>query len=118
MIRFLSLVVILIFSPTLAAVNLERLSFDELAKRSDLVLIGKAYKFEGAGVVRFAVVNVTTSLKGAENIKSVRVAIRSGFAEADPDCCEKSKPYLFFLQKNPDGSYSSANGPFGIVAIK
>jgi hypothetical protein len=116
--RLVAFFLLFLVSSQISAVEWQRLSFDEMVKRSDLVFVGKATRVEGTAFFAYADVRVFTPLKGDRTLTSVRVAIRAGIAEGDPDCCKKRKSYVFFLVKGDDGTYHSANGPFGVVELK
>jgi hypothetical protein len=68
------------------------------------------------GLEHIAMVRIDTLLKGnAES--SVALIYGTGMYENDPLCCEKGATYLFFLQRNRRGLFTSINGPRGVYRI-
>ena len=93
----------------------KRLSFDELATQSDVVLVARVSLLSQDGVR--AEIDPIEVLKGDPKMKRLTVVLRPGKGEADDRCCRKYREYLFFLRKLDNGDYQSTNGRFGFIDV-
>jgi hypothetical protein len=95
-------------------------SLEKKTRLSDIVVIGQVVSIHqepGAGApLEYAHIQVDKVLKGSA-LKSVDILSKGSIAEADPECCEVGRVYLFFLVKEQKNIFESVNGRFGIYAI-
>jgi hypothetical protein len=105
-------------------------SFDEKAKASDVVLVGRILerdiKFEGYPNTRAVSVQVETVFLERPGGRGISVGEKITFVHSfgspeqdDDTCCESGKTYLFFLKRaeGPAHGYLSANGAFGAYRL-
>ena len=99
--------------------SIDRKSFEFNVKVADVVAIGFVYGHtdDKSLGVKYARVEVEKLLKGVAT-KEILFISRSRLSELDPDCCEIGKRYLFLLEKLPNGSFRSVNGPYGTYRIE
>ncbi|MGH8086822.1 MAG: hypothetical protein ACREPC_01005 [Stenotrophomonas sp.] len=88
---------------------------------SDLVITGVVSQTLACGAVEVGECSVTSVtakivvhdvLKGVAP-KEILFRCRESIAEFSPRACEIGKKYLLFLQKDGNGIFHSANGPYG-----
>ncbi|MDF3202963.1 hypothetical protein P3C29_30180 [Pseudomonas sp. 1912-s] len=99
--------------------NLRQFPLEEKVKSSELVIVGtitKVIKNSQDFGYDLAVVSPTIVLKGVPP-KEIKVTFNGTIPEAQPDCCEIGKRYLFFVSKNPSGDYYPVNGPYGTYKL-
>ena len=102
------------------AYNESDISLDEKVSRSDAVFVAQVIALDKSKLqsdgTEYSLAKIELVLKGSVS-GHVRVVSRSLFSELNPDCCDVGKRYLFFVKTQPDGSYLSANGRYGIYEL-
>ncbi|MBU4305274.1 MAG: hypothetical protein KJ893_06620 [Candidatus Omnitrophica bacterium] len=104
-----SILIIIMFTSTLNASSISRLSLSDLEKKSDLIVIAIVEKVEANGDLDTVDIRISSILKGAikeKNIK-LRLQVRGGLKEWDP-ILTKGQAGVFFLKKSIIGEYRLA----------
>lgn len=99
--------------------ELKKQSLEEKVSKSELVFIGTVTK-----TIRnpqdfgydLALITPVEILKGSP-AQEIRVTFNGSIPEAQPNCCNIGKLYLFFVSKNPKGDYYPVNGRYGIYPL-
>jgi hypothetical protein len=116
----LAIFVLTLFSSLGLAYSLKKKSIETIFNESELVIVGKAVTktnettdFANA----YFTVKVKAVVKG-KTVKQVDVWTDLVVSEMKVNCCSIGSDYVFFLIKLNDGRYMSANGRYGVFAIK
>jgi hypothetical protein len=68
------------------------------------------------GMEHIATIRIDTLLKGSP-VSNIALVYGTNVYELDPLCCEIGVTYLFFLQRDERGLFTSINGPRGVYRI-
>jgi hypothetical protein len=111
--RIFVLALALVLGGAAAAAPAERMPFEDMVKRSDVVMFAQI-ALVSSDETR-AEVEPVSMLKGDQGLKKIVVRLRPG--KNEDDCCRKYRKYLMFLRKLDNGEYESANGKFGFIDV-
>lgn len=115
---------LLVACPASASV-VANLSFEELVKRSDVVVIATKISSEWrrfrlhndiARDLEVITLQVKNPLKGDVE-SSIKFLPKNGVYELDVDCCKAGKNYIFLLRTADGIHFESVNGKYGVIEI-
>ncbi|MFL7963360.1 hypothetical protein ACEI36_14105 [Pseudomonas kielensis] len=99
--------------------ELKKMSLEDKVSSSDLVFIGLVTKTQRNSQdfgYDLAITQPIEVLKGNPS-EDIKIAYNGTIPEAQPNCCEVGKSYLFFVSKNPKGDYYPVNGRYGVYPL-